>query len=121
VPVRQTPAVLLTLSTTRVPATDLGFLLHKNPARAQQVELPTGTAHVFYPDASDERCTVALLLEVDPAALRRTKGVESGTLGTVHSTRVFTTASTDAVGRPVASAPTARISRSIVSRASRRW
>jgi len=63
--------VLLTLSTTHVPATDLGFLLHKNPARAQQVEVSTGTAHVFYPEATDERCTVALLLEVDPVDLVR--------------------------------------------------
>lgn len=64
--------MLLTLSTTHVPATDLGFLLHKNPARAQQVEVSTGSAHVFYPEAGDTRCTVALLLEVDPVGLVRT-------------------------------------------------
>ncbi|MEX5717748.1 3' terminal RNA ribose 2'-O-methyltransferase Hen1 [Geodermatophilus maliterrae] len=64
--------MLVTLSTTHVPATDLGFLLHKNPARAQQVEVSTGTAHVFYPEATDQRCTVALLLEVDPVGLVRT-------------------------------------------------
>jgi hypothetical protein len=29
--------MLLTLSTTHRPATDLGFLLHKHPDRAQQV------------------------------------------------------------------------------------
>jgi 3' terminal RNA ribose 2'-O-methyltransferase Hen1 len=63
--------VLVTLSTTHVPATDLGFLLHKNPARAQQVEVSTGTAHVFYPQADEHRCTVALLLEVDPIGLVR--------------------------------------------------
>ena len=63
--------MLLTLSTTHVPATDLGFLLHKNPARAQTVDVSTGTAHVFYPEASEQRCTVALLLEVDPIALVR--------------------------------------------------
>jgi 3' terminal RNA ribose 2'-O-methyltransferase Hen1 len=63
--------VLVTLSTTHVPATDLGFLLHKNPARAQQVEVSTGTAHVFYPEADEHRCTVALLLEVDPIGLVR--------------------------------------------------
>ena len=63
--------MLLTLSTTHRPATDLGFLLHKNPARAQQVEVSTGTAHVFYPEATEERCTAALLLEVDPIALVR--------------------------------------------------
>jgi 3' terminal RNA ribose 2'-O-methyltransferase Hen1 len=63
--------VLLTLTTTHSPATDLGFLLHKNPARAQQVEVATGVAHVFYPEATEERCTAALLLEVDPIGLVR--------------------------------------------------
>ena len=67
----ETPAVLLTLSTTYRPATDLGFLLHKNPERAQSVDVSAGTAHVFYPEADDARCTVALLLEVDPIALVR--------------------------------------------------
>ncbi|UEM07145.1 3' terminal RNA ribose 2'-O-methyltransferase Hen1 (plasmid) [Skermanella rosea] len=63
--------MLLTLSTTRRPATDLGFLLHKHPDRAQQESLSFGTAHLFYPDAGDDRCTFALLLEVDPVALVR--------------------------------------------------
>ncbi|CAA9274557.1 MAG: HEN1 C-terminal domain; double-stranded RNA 3'-methylase [uncultured Corynebacteriales bacterium] len=63
--------MLVTLSTTHVPATDLGFLLHKNPARAQRMDLSTGTAHVFYPEATEQRCTAALLLEVDPIALVR--------------------------------------------------
>jgi hypothetical protein len=66
------PLMLLTLTYKQPPATDLGFLLHKNPARAQQVEVSTGTAHVFYPEATDQRCTVALLLEVDPVGLVRT-------------------------------------------------
>jgi 3' terminal RNA ribose 2'-O-methyltransferase Hen1 len=69
--------VLLTLSTTHVPATDLGFLLHKNPDRAQRLEMSTGVAHVFYPEASAERCTAALLLEVDPIGLVR-RGEEFG-------------------------------------------
>jgi 3' terminal RNA ribose 2'-O-methyltransferase Hen1 len=63
--------MLLTISTTYQPATDLGYLLFKNPARAQRVELSFGTAHVFYPEASDERCTAALLLDVDPVGLVR--------------------------------------------------
>ncbi len=70
--------MLLTLSTTHVPATDLGFLLHKNPMRAQQVQVSSGTAQVFYPEASHERCTVALLLEVDPIGLVRTARAGSG-------------------------------------------
>ena len=63
--------MLLTITNTHVPATDLGYLLHKNPARAQSFELPFGQAHVFYPEASSERCTAALLLDVDPVGLVR--------------------------------------------------
>jgi hypothetical protein len=63
--------MLLTITSTRQPATDLGYLLHKNPARSQSFELPVGMAHVFYPEASDERCTVAMLLEIDPVGLVR--------------------------------------------------
>ncbi len=63
--------MLLTLSTTHRPATDLGFLLHKNPARVQTEALPFGQAHVFYPEAREERCTAALILEIDPIALVR--------------------------------------------------
>ena len=63
--------MLLTLTTTHTPATDLGYLLHKNPARAQSFSLSFGQAHVFYPEATPERCTAALLLDVDPVALVR--------------------------------------------------
>ncbi|HET7271954.1 MAG TPA: 3' terminal RNA ribose 2'-O-methyltransferase Hen1 [Rubrobacter sp.] len=66
--------MLLTITSTRKPATDLGYLLHKNPARSQSFELPVGMAHVFYPEASDERCTVAMLLEIDPVGLVRGEG-----------------------------------------------
>ena len=63
--------MLLTITTTHQPATDLGFLLHKNPARAQSAELSFGRAHVFYPEAGSDRCTAALLLDVDPVGLVR--------------------------------------------------
>ncbi len=53
------------------PATDLGFLLHKNPGRPQSFEVSVGEAHVFYPEATDTNCTAALLLEVDPVGLVR--------------------------------------------------
>ena len=68
---RQTDPVLLTLSTTMPSAGDLGFLLHKHPDRAQAFDVAVGTAHVVWPEASDDRATVALLLEVDPVALVR--------------------------------------------------
>jgi 3' terminal RNA ribose 2'-O-methyltransferase Hen1 len=64
--------VLLTITTTHRPATDLGYLLHKNPAKAQSFDLPVGRAHVFYPEATDERCTVALLVDINPVTLART-------------------------------------------------
>jgi len=58
--------MLLTITNTQPPATDLGYLLHKNPARLQSFDLSFGRAHVFYPEANDESCTAALLLDVDP-------------------------------------------------------
>lgn len=53
------------------PATDLGFLLHKNPAKLHSFELSFGRAHVFYPEATVDRCSASLLLEVDPVGLVR--------------------------------------------------
>lgn len=66
--------MLLTISTTATPATDLGFLLHKHPDRVQRFAQSFGTATVFYPEAGEDRCTAALLLDVDPVALVRTRG-----------------------------------------------
>ncbi|ONH33490.1 3' terminal RNA ribose 2'-O-methyltransferase Hen1 [Pseudofrankia asymbiotica] len=65
--------MLLTLTTTARPATDLGFLLHKHPDRAQRFDTAAGGAHVFYPEATEERCTAALLLDIDPVGLVRGK------------------------------------------------
>lgn len=70
--------MMLTISTTQRPATDLGFLLHKNPDRVQSSELGFGVAHVFYPEAGEDRCTVALLVEVDPIALARNRRGSGG-------------------------------------------
>ncbi|MEV5375055.1 3' terminal RNA ribose 2'-O-methyltransferase Hen1 [Streptomyces nondiastaticus] len=74
--------MFLTISTTGTagsPATDLGFLLHKHPDKAQRFSTSHGTAHVLYPEAGAERCTAALLLEIDPVALvRRAKGKGRG-------------------------------------------
>lgn len=70
--------MLLTISTTHQPATDLGYLLHKNPARLQTVELTGGQAHVFYPEATAESCTAALLLDLDPVGLVRGRGPAGG-------------------------------------------
>lgn len=66
--------MLLTISTTHTPATDLGYLLHKHPDRCQTFELSFGKAHVFYPEAGESACTACLLLDVDPVGLVRGKG-----------------------------------------------
>ena len=70
--------MLLRITTTHQPATDLGYLLRKNPARVQSFSQSFGTAHVFYPEATNERCTAALLLEVDPVGLVRNRRGPSG-------------------------------------------
>jgi 3' terminal RNA ribose 2'-O-methyltransferase Hen1 len=69
----QTEPVLLTVTTTHAPATDLGYLLHKHPDRVQEFKQSFGTVTVFYPEATEERCTVALMLEVDPVRLARSR------------------------------------------------
>ncbi|MEM9837144.1 MAG: 3' terminal RNA ribose 2'-O-methyltransferase Hen1 [Bacteroidota bacterium] len=63
--------MLLTISTTHKPATDLGFLLHKHPDKLQTVELAIGKAHIFYPESNELKSTVALLLDIDPIDLVR--------------------------------------------------
>ena len=63
--------MLLTVTTTYVPATEIGYLLHKNPFRCQLASLPFGTLFIFYPEATPERCTIAMLLDINPVALAR--------------------------------------------------
>lgn len=67
--------MLLTLTNTTAPATDLGHLLRKHPDRVQQFELAFGTAHVFYPEATADRCSAALLLDIDPVGLVRGRAI----------------------------------------------
>ena len=66
--------MLLTLSTTRAPATELGWVLGKHPDRTAAFELPWGRAIVTWPEASDERATCALVLDLDPVGLVRGSG-----------------------------------------------
>lgn len=70
--------MLLTITTTHRPATDLGFLLHKSPNRVHTFDMPFGSVHVFYPEASEDQCTAALLLEVDPVGLVRDRKGPAG-------------------------------------------
>ena len=41
--------MLLNITTTHQPATDLGYLLHKHPDRFQSFPMTFGQAYVFYP------------------------------------------------------------------------
>lgn len=66
--------MLLTITTTHRPATDLGFLLMKHPDNVHATELSFGKATLFYPEATEERCTAAITLEVDAVELVRGKG-----------------------------------------------
>ena len=76
--------MLLTITTTHQPAIELGYLLHKNPARLHSFALPFGEVHVFYPEASAERCTATLLLDVDPVGLVRNRRGPAGEGGTLE-------------------------------------
>jgi 3' terminal RNA ribose 2'-O-methyltransferase Hen1 len=89
--------VLLTISTTMPSAADLGYLVHKHPDKAQEFSLPVGTAHVVWPEVSDARSTVALLLEVDPIALVRGRKDDSFSLAQYVNDRPYATSSMFAV------------------------
>ncbi|WP_074436989.1 3' terminal RNA ribose 2'-O-methyltransferase Hen1 [Tessaracoccus massiliensis] len=83
--------MLLTLTSTAPHATDLGYLLHKHPDRVQSFQQSFGTAVVYYPAASEERCTVALQVDVDPIALVRRRGSrgEQGSLAQYVNDRPY--------------------------------
>src|SRR5258708_4394307 len=86
--------MLLTISTTHRPATDLGYLLHKHPSRCQSFDLSFGRAHVFYPQADEDRCSACLLLDVDPVGLVRGKGdLRGGLLDQYVNDRPFVASS----------------------------
>ncbi|WP_427895076.1 3' terminal RNA ribose 2'-O-methyltransferase Hen1 [Kribbella sp. GL6] len=88
------------LSGMDAPASDFGFLLHKNPARPQAIDVTGGAAHVFYPEATADRCTVAVLLEIDPIGLvkaGRGKATEGFTLGQYVNDRPYAASSLLAV------------------------
>ena len=88
--------MLLLLTNARGPATDLGYLLHKNPANVHPFSLPFGEAHVFYPEATVERCTAALLLSINPVELvrgREGSGPDGGKLDQYVNDRPYTASS----------------------------
>lgn len=100
--------MLLRITTTHQPATDLGYLLGKHPDRVQTYTLAHGEAHVFYPEASAARCTACLLLDIDPIGLVRTRrpGPEDATLARYVNDRPYVASSflSVAIARVFASA-----------------
>ena len=67
--------MLLTITSTHQPASDLSYLLHKHPDKVHEVEITAGAAHIFYPEVSESKCTICLLLDIDPVGLvRRNSG-----------------------------------------------
>lgn len=85
--------MLLTITNRQAPATDLGYLLHKNPGRAQTFDASFGKVHVFYPEATEARCTAALLLDVDPVGLVRGPRRGAGTLDQYVNDRPYAASS----------------------------
>ncbi len=83
----------LTITTTHRPATDLGYLLHKHPDRFQSYDLSFGQAHVFYPEATAERCRACLLLDLDPVGMVRGKGQAEGLLDQYVNDRPYVASS----------------------------
>jgi len=65
--------MLLTITYSGTNATDLGFLLHKNPVRPQVFDVSHGKAYVFYTETKEKTCTAALLLDINPLELARGK------------------------------------------------
>ncbi len=66
--------MLLSITNTGPNATDLGYLLHKNPANINTSSLSFGQATVFYPETAEDKCTATLLVEIDPVSLVRSPG-----------------------------------------------
>lgn len=88
--------MILNITTTHKPATDLGYLLHKHPDKFQTIELSFGKAHIFYPESSENIATISLLLDIDSIDFirgSRNKGTESFALGHYVNDRPYVASS----------------------------
>ncbi len=63
--------MLLKIANTTRPATDLGFLLRKNPANVHRAEHSFGQTILAYTESTEARCEAALILDVDPIKIVR--------------------------------------------------
>ena len=84
---------MLLISTTHHPATDLGFLLHKNPSRIFSEELTFGRVDVAFTEASEDRATAAVLVEIDPVRLVRGKNDAQGSVDQYVNDRPYVASS----------------------------
>lgn len=103
--------MLLTITYEGKNTSDIGYLLYKNPNRPQQFDLSYGKAYVFYPEVSDERTTVALLLDLDPLILAKGKlGSKDGGLFDYVNDRPYASSSfmSTAISRVFGTAMTGR-------------
>lgn len=87
--------MLLTISTSQQPVYDLGYLLHKHPDKFQTFELSFGEAYVFYPEVSESKMTVALMVDIDSIEFSNNRKFNwSGlSLGQYVNDRAFTCSS----------------------------
>lgn len=65
--------MILNITTTHKPATDLGYLLHKHPDKFQSFNISMGKVHIFYPESSNDKSTISLLLDIDPIEMVKGK------------------------------------------------
>ncbi|UOG32807.1 3' terminal RNA ribose 2'-O-methyltransferase Hen1 [Leptospira noguchii] len=88
--------MILKITTTHKPATDLGYLLHKHPDKLQSIDLSVGKAHLFYSEKSEERTTICILLDIDPIEMVRGSknlGSDNFTLGNYVNDRSYVASS----------------------------
>jgi RNA repair, ligase-Pnkp-associating, region of Hen1/PNKP adenylyltransferase domain, ligase domain len=101
--------MLLTIRTTHTPATDLGFLLHKHPEHVHTRDFPFGNAVVFYPEATADACTAAILLDVDPVGTVRGRDGKSGVEDQYVNDRPYVASSLEGLERFVQREPLRRV------------
>lgn len=63
--------MLLRITNTGPDAPDLGYLVAKNPDKAQRFPFAYGDALVFWPTVTPQKCTVCLAVDITPEALLR--------------------------------------------------
>ncbi|HCA41863.1 MAG TPA: 3' terminal RNA ribose 2'-O-methyltransferase Hen1 [Bacteroidetes bacterium] len=58
--------MILSISTSHKPTSDLGYIFHKHPDKFQSFNFSAGKYHIFYPELNNDKATICLLLDIDP-------------------------------------------------------